>query len=92
MNVITKHSLTEFWDKYHDSKKALILWLKTIQGVTRVFKNSDFIGNSRIVFNIKRNKYRLIVEFDFERQKGFIKFIGSHKAYDKADAKRVTWL
>jgi len=35
------------------------------------------------VFNICRNKYRLIVKFEYERKFAFVRFIGNHNDYDK---------
>jgi mRNA interferase HigB len=43
----------------------------------------------RIVFNIKGNDYRLVVAVDFEKSIVWIKWIGTHKDYDKIDVKEV---
>ncbi len=45
--------------------------------------------NSRIVFNIKGNSYRLVARFEFEKQFLFIRFIGTHREYDKIDANLI---
>jgi mRNA interferase HigB len=42
-----------------------------------------------VVFNIKGNDYRLVVAIDYEFQVIFIRFIGTHKQYDKIDAKTI---
>ena len=54
--------------------------------------NSDLItckktNQSRIVFNIGSNKFRMICGYLFTNAKCilFIKFIGNHKEYDKVD-------
>ncbi|MBL4657691.1 MAG: type II toxin-antitoxin system HigB family toxin, partial [Flavobacteriales bacterium] len=47
------------------------------------------IANNRVVFNIKGNNYRLVVKFRYERSWAFIQFIGTHKEYDKIDAKTI---
>jgi len=41
------------------------------------------------VFNIKGNDYRLVVAIDFEKGIAWIKWIGTHKDYDKIDVKAV---
>ncbi len=52
-------------------------------GVEKVVKAS------RVVFNIYVNKYRLVVEINYERQQVFIRFIGTHTDYDKIDANKI---
>lgn len=56
------------------------------------FQNSDLITcpktkQSRIVFNIGNNKYRLICGYLFRPKQCilFIKFLGTHKEYNKVD-------
>ncbi len=51
--------------------------------VTRFFKDADTLKNNRIIFDICKNKYRLIVKFEYQFQSAFIRFIGTYKAYDK---------
>jgi mRNA-degrading endonuclease HigB of HigAB toxin-antitoxin module len=40
-------------------------------------------------FNIKGNDYRLVVATDFDKGIVWIKWIGTHKDYDKIDMKEV---
>ena len=42
-----------------------------------------------MVFNIGGNKYRLVVHFNYELQIADIKFIGTHREYDKIDVETV---
>jgi mRNA interferase HigB len=53
------------------------------------YKNASVVGDGRVVFNIKGNDYRLVVAIDYEFQTIFIRFIGTHKQYDKIDAKTI---
>lgn len=53
------------------------------------YDNASIIANSRVVFNIKGNDYRLIVAIAYKMQYVFIKFIGTHKKYDAVDAASV---
>ncbi|MEO5582185.1 MAG: type II toxin-antitoxin system HigB family toxin [Saprospiraceae bacterium] len=53
------------------------------------FKYSDYVGNERLVFNIAKNKYRLIASFNFNFQLCYIKFVGTHKQYDKIIANSI---
>lgn len=56
------------------------------------FSNSDLVTckksrQSRIVFNVGSNKYRMICGFKFNAGSCllFVKFSGTHKEYDKVD-------
>lgn len=93
MRIIAKGTLKSFWEKpdYLDSEQQLKAWYKVIaerdwkdpHEIAEYFADADQVGNGRIVFNICRNKYRLIVAFRYDRQIGFIRFVGTHKQYDK---------
>jgi mRNA interferase HigB len=43
------------------------------------------------VFNIKGNSYRLVVAVDFEKGIVWIKWIGTHRDYDRIDVKQVKY-
>jgi len=46
---------------------------------------TDYIGNSRYVFNIKGNDYRLVAVVLFSIGMVTVCFIGTHAEYDKID-------
>ena len=93
MRVITKKRLNDFIRLYPDSKASLKFWYDTVtennfyavQEVIQVFNTADYVGNERIVFNIARNKYRLIAKFKFHprAQVIYIRFLGTHAEYDE---------
>jgi mRNA interferase HigB len=53
------------------------------------YKNASIAGEGRVVFNIKGNAYRLVVAIDYDFQVVFVRFIGTHKQYDKIDVKKI---
>ena len=95
--ILAKSTLREFWDKNPDSEQYLKTWYETAMNsnwmtpndVKQSYANASILKDSRIVFNIKGNSYRLIVKFNFEHELAFIRFIGSHSEYDKIDANRI---
>jgi len=100
MRIITKKRLEEFAALYPDAAVPLKFWYDVIknssfhnpQEVITVFNTADYVGNNRIVFNIARNKYRLIAKFEFHPkvQLVFVKFVGTHKEYDAiTDVKNI---
>ncbi|MDD2982812.1 MAG: type II toxin-antitoxin system HigB family toxin [Crocinitomicaceae bacterium] len=55
----------------------------------KTFNSVDSVGNDRYVFNIKGNNYRLVAMIFFDIRTIYIRFIGTHKEYDKVDCKTV---
>jgi mRNA interferase HigB len=97
MNIYNKSTIAEFILKHSDCKGQLILWYndvslknwKSPKDVKRDFGTASIIGNNRVVFNIKGNKYRIIVAMNYERGWAQIKFIGTHAQYDRINAETV---
>lgn len=95
--IIAKRTLREFWVKHADSEQYLKTWYETAKtsnwkspnDVRETYTSASILKDSRIVFNIKGNSYRLIVKFNFERQWAFIRFIGTHAEYDRIDANTI---
>jgi len=42
-----------------------------------------------VVFNIGGNRYRLIVQINYDFKIIYIRFVDTHKAYDKVDAETI---
>lgn len=97
MRIYSLKMLKVFWGQFYDAQINLLHWhtkiekqsYSTPQSVIALFKGADYVGNERIVFNICRNKYKLIAAFNYEFQLCFIKFIGTHKEYDRIDVKTI---
>jgi mRNA interferase HigB len=95
--IFAKSTLREFWKKYPDSELYLKTWYdtamnsdwKTPADVKQTFISASILKESRLVFNIKGNSFRLVAKFNFEKQWIFIRFIGTHSAYDRIDANTI---
>ncbi len=95
--IFAKSTLREFWEKHPDSEQYLKTWFdtamsaawKTPNDVKKSYANASILKDSRIVFNIMGNSYRLVIKFNFEHQLAFVRFIGTHFDYDKIDADKV---
>ena len=91
MRIVTYKRIQEFATKHADTQAPLNVWYHTItakswQNLTNIkhdFNSVDYVGNHRYVFNIKGNTYRLIAIISFNAQKVYIRFIGTHAAYDR---------
>ena len=49
----------------------------------------SIVNAERIVFNIKGNDFRLVTAVDFEKAIVWIKWIGTHRDYDRIDVTEV---
>ncbi len=105
MRIIARRTLHSFVEsragyKDHTALKAAVdawfeevrkaRWTSTAE-VKRLYATASIVTADRIVFNIKGNDYRLVVSVDFEKGIVWIKWIGTHKDYDKIDVKEVNY-
>lgn len=63
---------------------------KAPPGVASTVRADDNVpGHHRVVFNIKGNKYRLVVGINYPYRMCYVRFLGSHQAYDRIDVMSV---
>jgi mRNA interferase HigB len=105
MRIIARRSLREFIESLAGQKDqsavkaALNAWFDEVSkaewtssaDVRQLYAMASIVSAERIVFNIKGNDYRLVVSVDFEKGIVWIKWIGTHKAYDKIDVTEVKY-
>lgn len=91
MRIISFRKIREFYEKNPKAETALKIWYKKTQtaswknfaDIRKTFNAVDSVGNQRFVFNIMGNHFRLICKILFSGEIVFIRFVGSHKEYDK---------
>ena len=97
MHVLSKRTLREFWERYRDAEPDLDEWYRTVQrahwttpsDVRSRYPDASILRNNRVVFNIKGNQYRLIVQVKYHRGEVYVRFVGTHAQYDRIDATEV---
>jgi mRNA interferase HigB len=98
MRVIKRKALVEFGETHPQARRPLLNWYHPVKDgkwentvdLKGVFGSTvDFVGNNRVVFDIKGDSYRLIAEINYRRRAVFIRFLGTHEEYDEVDAKTV---
>ena len=97
MRIISRKKLKEFWERHPDVRQAIQAWYddakhaewKGPADIKAVFRNASLVGSNRVVFNLKGNRYRLVVAIRYEYGIVFIRFIGTHQEYDRIDAAKV---
>jgi mRNA interferase HigB len=97
LRVIAKKILRDFWAKHTDSEQQLKTWFKEASkaswnipaDIKSAYTRVSILKSGRAVFNICGNKYPLVVDINYMRKWVFIRFIGTHKEYDKIDADKI---
>ena len=97
MRVVAKKILREFWEKHEDCEQQLKAWFREAEKaewenpnqLKVEYPSASILNENRVVFNIKGNKYRLIVKISFDYQMVWIRFIGPHPEYDKINANTI---
>jgi len=99
MRVIAIATLKAFWEsaKHKDAEQPLRAWYDEATkaawqqpaDIKAHYRNASILKNRRVVFNIKGNDYRLVVAVSFKLQLIYVKFVGTHQAYDAIDAETV---
>jgi len=97
MVIISKTMLNEFAQKHPDASTALNEWYdivsqadwRSFADVKQTFNHADYVGDKRIVFNLKGNQYRLVALTFLSVRTVYIKFIGTHSEYDRIDVKTI---
>ena len=64
-------------------------WWRKPTEVRAFYGTADVVGDNRIVFDICGNSYRLVVQFNYAAGVARIRFAGTHKEYDKIDARMI---
>lgn len=95
--IVAKRTIREFFAKHRDSKEYLETWYETVKSanwrkpadIKEFYATVSILKNSRVVFNIKGNDYRLVAKINYQKQWLFIRFIGTHEEYDNIDANTI---
>ena len=90
MHLISTGKLKQAASKHPDAMKTIQAFCKTIKqaqwqnliDVQQIYRDAEAVGNFT-VFNIKGNKYRLILDLDYVEQVAYFKYFFTHAEYDK---------
>lgn len=99
MRIVSHRKIKEFYNApgHEDSRVALERWYdvaekavwRNFSDIKVDFPSTDYVGNQHYVFNIRGNKYRLVVVVKFTISHIFIRFVGTHQEYDKIDCSTI---
>lgn len=98
MQVVSKRTLKQFWMRHNQAEAPLRAWYAIVdkaswsgpQDIKDGFGATvDFVGDNRAIFDIAGNKYRLIIHMSYRFKRVLIKFVGTHREYDRIDPETV---
>ncbi len=97
MRIVAVGTLRDFWRRHPDAEMPLRSWYALASraewtgpaDIRAAYRSASFIPGNRVVFDIKGNSYRLVVAVHYNRKAMFIRFIGTHRDYDRVDAATV---
>jgi mRNA interferase HigB len=97
VRVISKGTLRDFWQIHKDCEGQLKSWYNEAvcamwnspNDIKLDYPSVRILQDNRIVFNIKGNSYRLVVKINYKYGIVWIRFIGTHGAYDKINAETI---
>jgi len=96
MRVISVRTLKDYCAKFPQAEQALLSWHEEAEAadwknpneLKFQYRNASVLTDKRVVFNIHGNTYRLIVDIEYRLKIVFVVWFGTHKQYDKIDAKK----
>lgn len=97
MHIIAKTALRTFWASHPDAEQPLRAWhseakaatWKTPADVKSKYRNASILKAGKVVFNLGGNKYRLVVKINYPFRVVYVRFIGTHREYDRINAETI---
>jgi mRNA interferase HigB len=97
MRIIARRVLREFWERHPDAEQPFKAWFaetkaaswRDTHAIKRRYRHASFVGDNRVIFNLDGNKYRLAAHVNYGFGIVYIKFVGTHGAYDRVGPETV---
>jgi len=97
VRVFNRSTVRAFADDHPDARQPLFAWFAEVvlsdwsgpDDIKTRYPSASLLAGNRVVFNIKGNKYRVVVAVKYEFFAVYIRFIGTHAEYDKIQAARI---
>ena len=91
MELIGIMKVQRFARRRPQAKTPLAVWVEVVSlaewssphDVLETLGQTDFLGHGLAIFNIGGNKYRISATITYERQLVVIRYVMTHKEYDK---------
>jgi len=97
MRVISRKHLNDLAKRFPDSKAELDAWFHEAEAaawanpaqVKLQYGNASILKESRVVFNICGNRFRLVVKINYPHSVVYVRFAGTHREYDAINAEEI---
>ena len=97
MRIISKRALREFWECHPESEQPLLSWYREVEQadwptpahVMERYPNASIVGRDRVVFRVRHNDYRIVVRVFYPGRTVYIRFVGTHRDYNRINAEEV---
>ncbi len=100
MRIIALSTLKAFWTNTpacRDAEGPALAWYRYViaadwsqpADVKANFGTASILRDGRVVFNLAGNKYRLVVWINYDYRVVYVRFIGTHKQYDRIDVQTI---
>ena len=97
MRIISRKTVTTYSEANPEVKSHLEAWYWEVKQANwnspayekESHPKSRCVGKDIILFNILRNRFRLIIRVNYKTGIVYIRFIGTHKEYDKITIEEI---
>ncbi len=91
MRILGLPLLHRFKQTHADARGPLNAWQNEVersqwqssQDIKQRYSSADFLADNRVIFNVKGNRYRLVVQVRYLGGLVVVEWIGTHAEYDK---------
>jgi mRNA interferase HigB len=97
VRVFNRSTVRAFAYAHADARQPIFAWFAEVEraswngpdDVKTRYPSASFLASNRIVFNIKGNKYRVVVAIKYEFFAVYIRLVGTHAQYDAIEAATI---
>lgn len=99
MRIVKKRTLLNFADRHATARQPLLAWYDEVaqaiwskpNDVKAWYRSADIINEKRVVFNIKGNHFRLVVDIEYQIGIVFIVRVMTHAEYNKINVETIRY-
>jgi mRNA interferase HigB len=98
VRIIARSTIGAYAVQHPSTKPSLDHWVLVARAATwqstndvqAAFSTTKVLNGERVRFEVAGGNHRMIVAFRFDLGIAFVKFVGTHKEYDRVDALTVS--